>query len=193
MASTILSASSSPEVFHGLGPEDLRTSTSVPAEPGASETMILDDGGRLLWMNAAKRQPIGLGGGGEIEVSDECKGLVRVDRNRLRESLIQVIRNAAEAMAGRGQLSAALTSREGWCLIDVIDTGPGISPEIQARLGQPFVSSKPAGRGAGLGLSLCQLHLSRHGGRLRVVRTGSDGTTMRLALPGAPGTGDLTS
>ncbi len=87
-------------------------------------------------------------------------------------------------------MSVTLTSREGWCHIDVIDTGPGISPEIQARLGQPFVSSKPAGRG--LGLSLRQLHLSLHGGLLRVVRTGPDGTSMRLALPWAPGTGGLT-
>jgi signal transduction histidine kinase len=125
----------------------------------------------------------------EATVNDEADGTIQVDLPRMRRALRDVISNGIEAMAGEGRLTITLTGHGGWCHIDVADTGPGIPPEIRPRLGQPFVTSKPAGTGSGLGLSLCGLTVERHGGHMRLTQTGADGTTMRISLPGFTPTG----
>jgi signal transduction histidine kinase len=148
-----------------------QTIAPVDVNPGAAVREALNE-------NAAPLCGIG------VRVIDENRRVVHIDASQFRAILDHLIRNAAAAMLGKGQLTITLTNRGGWCLIDLGDTGPGIPPEIQSRLGQPFVSTKPPGHGAGLGLSLTQLYLDRHGGHLRMIRTGPEGTTMRVALPG---------
>jgi nitrogen-specific signal transduction histidine kinase len=128
--------------------------------------------------------------GVKVIVDDRRGGHIRVDEPHLRTILRHLLSNAVDAMEGQGKLTITLTAEQGWCFIDVTDTGCGIPLTVRSRLGQPFVSTKPAGKGAGLGLSLCQLLADRHRGNLRVLRTGASGTTMRLSLPGCePGQG----
>ncbi|MBN1477221.1 HAMP domain-containing histidine kinase [Candidatus Sumerlaeota bacterium] len=128
--------------------------------------------------------------GVRVVVDDRRRGCIHVDETHLRTILEHLVSNAVDAMEGEGKLTITLTAERGWCFIDVSDTGCGIPATVRNRLGQPFVSTKPAGRGSGLGLSLCQLLADRHRGGLRVLRTGASGTTMRLSLPGCePGRG----
>jgi two-component system sensor kinase FixL len=105
-----------------------------------------------------------------------------VDRVQVQQVLLNLIRNAVEAMEGREvrELSVGTTTDEGAVLVSVADTGGGISPDIEARLFQPFVTTKP--EGMGIGLSVCRTIVEAHGGRLW-VEPNSGGSVFRFTLP----------
>ena len=67
--------------------------------------------------------------------------------------------------------------------IDFEDTGPGLSPEDQDKIFEPFYSTKQGIQGLGLGLPICQKILDRYGGRLVVESRPGMGTKMRVILP----------
>lgn len=80
------------------------------------------------------------------------------------------------------------TSGEGWAVIEISDTGPGIPSSLLSRIFEPFVTSKPRGVGTGLGLSICHNIVTSLGGRITVHPRPNRGTTFRVTLPpsGAP-------
>lgn len=166
------------EVVHRMGEVIDRLCTFSPSEASGSPPTDARAAAEAVLSEQAQALE-----GLTVTLADEGARPVLVDPLHLRLVLEQLIENAAEAMGGRGRLTITLTSEGAWSYIDVADTGPGIAPEIQKRLGQPFVTTKPPGHGSGLGLSLCQLFVDRHGGTLRVLRTGPGGTTVRVALP----------
>ena len=65
--------------------------------------------------------------------------------------------------------------------VAVSDTGPGLAPEIQARLFQPFQTTKA--KGMGLGLSICRSIIDAHGGRLHATPNAQRGVTFRFTVP----------
>ncbi len=91
--------------------------------------------------------------------------------------------NAAGAMDGQGTLTVR-TAREGdSVLVEVGDTGPGVPPELQRRIFEPFFSTKPVGEGTGLGLDISfRIVVNRHGGDLR-VRSEPGDTRFQVRLP----------
>lgn len=76
-------------------------------------------------------------------------------------------------------------------LVSVSDSGPGIPPEIQARLFQKFAVGRNNGHGNGLGLAFCKMAVEAHGGRIWVESVQGSGTTFTFSLP-LPGDGELT-
>ena len=99
----------------------------------------------------------------------------------LRQSLSSILANALEAMESGGRLTVAAAGGRGAVVIEVRDTGPGMSgAEIEAAL-RPFATTKPAG--LGLGLPLARETLGRHGGTLELASRPGAGTTARLTLP----------
>jgi two-component system sensor kinase FixL len=97
--------------------------------------------------------------------------------------ILNLIRNAIEAMQETSvrELTIATAQRDDdMAEISVIDTGPGIAPEIQAQLFQPFVTSKP--HGMGVGLSISRTIIEAHGGRLWAEPNPDGGTIFRLTL-----------
>ena len=77
--------------------------------------------------------------------------------------------------------------------VDVIDHGTGMPPEILARVGEPFFTTKPPGRGMGLGLFLARAVIERLGGSLDVESRTQSGTQVRVIIPAEIGDGVVTA
>lgn len=111
---------------------------------------------------------------------------VIADRIQIQQVLLNLLRNAAEAVADqeRREIVLLTEARDDAVQISVIDNGPGLPDEVQAKLFQPFVSTKKTGMG--VGLSICHTIIAAHDGRLWVELNPEGGTIFRLTLPTAP-------
>jgi two-component system sensor kinase FixL len=114
---------------------------------------------------------------------------VAVDRIQVQQVIVNLIRNAVEAMESeRRELTvSAAPDGDGGVVIRVADTGPGLAPEVAERLFQPFVTTKP--QGMGIGLSICRSIVEAHGGKLRAEPNPGGGTVFTFSLPTAPPVG----
>ena len=112
-----------------------------------------------------------------------------VDKAKLESALMNLILNARDAMAEGGtiRLSAEVTGPVGaqTVAIAVEDTGVGIPANQIDRVSEPFFSTKPVGKGSGLGLSMAQGFVEQSGGRCELISTPGRGTTVRLYFPAA--------
>jgi len=107
------------------------------------------------------------------------------DAGRLKLVLINLIRNAAQAMETRGNLTVRVMpakNQDEMARIDVIDDGKGMSKETLESIWEPFFTTK-AGDNAGLGLGICKNVVQRHAGRLECKSKEGIGTTMSVLLP----------
>jgi signal transduction histidine kinase len=109
---------------------------------------------------------------------------VHADREQMFRVLMNLVRNAAEALEGRGDgLIAVRAARAGEIVfVEVADNGPGILDAYQAKLFQPFAITSHAG-GSGLGLAIARELVRGHGGDLVLVSSGPSGTVLRITLP----------
>jgi len=106
---------------------------------------------------------------------------LKVDVDYLREALLNIYLNAAQAMNGKGEIRTELSEEDGACLIRIADTGPGIPPEVRHRVFEPFFTTK--GRGTGLGLALVKRVIERHGGAVSIDCPAAGGTVVTLKIP----------
>ncbi len=99
--------------------------------------------------------------------------------------LINLINNARDAGASRIEIVADAMHHEGRRLVRlaVEDTGPGISPEVLPRLFRTFVTSKPRGKGTGLGLRICQRIVEEMGGTIAASNRPEGGARFEILLP----------
>ncbi|MFT3839682.1 MAG: ATP-binding protein [Myxococcaceae bacterium] len=104
--------------------------------------------------------------------------------NQLRQVLINLMMNAAQAMEASEQkrLYVETTGADWAVVITVKDTGPGIAPEVKQRLFEPFFTTKPRGKGTGLGLSISRSIIEEHQGEIRVESEVGKGTTFVIRL-----------
>jgi two-component system sensor kinase FixL len=122
----------------------------------------------------------------EVQISlDPDADLVVVDRIQIQQVLVNLIRNAIEAMLDSPVRSLAISSRIEGDLITVAveDSGSGVSEELAHQLFQPFVTSKQAGMG--IGLSICRTIIESHGGRIWFEPAAEGGTIFQFTLPRA--------
>jgi len=108
---------------------------------------------------------------------------VMVDRHMIEQVLMNLVLNAVQAMKDGGVLTIQTSVVEGICLIEVRDTGSGISPTVLPRIFDPFFTTKSEGEGTGLGLSVSLGIVERHGGKILVDSEVGKGTTFTLCLP----------
>ena len=129
----------------------------------------------LLWADANLR-------GQSIEVDlDHKVPVLMLNPKEIKQLILNLCRNAMEAMEDKGQLTIITSVVENGIELHVSDTGPGISSEEQAKLFQPFYTTKS--KGTGLGLALCQSILDKHGGKISVRSELGVGTTFIVLLP----------
>jgi two-component system NtrC family sensor kinase len=125
--------------------------------------------------------------GVEIEARlAEALPAVAADEAQLRQALLNLLRNAADAMTGAAARTLTVATRradDGAVEVSVKDTGSGIPAEDLPRIFDPFFSTKD--RGTGLGLALTHQIVAEHGGRIEVDTTPGRGTTFTLKLPAA--------
>ncbi len=105
------------------------------------------------------------------------------DRDQLTQVLVNLVKNAEEAMAaqGGGTVAVRTSSQGAEAVLEVSDTGPGIPKDLKARLFEPYVTSKP--QGTGLGLAIAQRIAQEHNGRLEADDAAGAGARFRLFLP----------
>lgn len=116
---------------------------------------------------------------------------VRVDTQQLEQVLINLVQNAADSIVGPGIITlrarAATARLAGQAspvvILEVVDTGKGIPPEVQQRIFDPFYTTKE--NGTGLGLAIAASIVAKHGGRLQYRTQVGRGTTFGIVLPRA--------
>ncbi|GAB6930483.1 hypothetical protein JCM10914A_44660 [Paenibacillus sp. JCM 10914] len=106
---------------------------------------------------------------------------VIMDRDKMIQVLINLIRNAFQAMDQTGAVKLSLRKEASTAIVEVEDTGIGIDQESLTRIFDPFYTTKE--EGTGLGLSLCQKIVEDHGGRITVQSERGVGTTFTIFIP----------
>ncbi|MBV8977856.1 MAG: HAMP domain-containing histidine kinase [Alphaproteobacteria bacterium] len=109
---------------------------------------------------------------------------IDADPEQLYRIVLNLLRNAVEALAGRGGARIDIVAeRHGRCVsFSVADNGPGIPDPMRARLFQPFARAARTG-GSGLGLAIARDLVRAHGGDIALLHTGADGTRFRIDIP----------
>lgn len=120
---------------------------------------------------------------------DEKLAPIHADRQQLRQVFLNLMTNAGDAMPEGGVLTVRVhdQSYSSRVVIEFADTGQGISTIDLKKVWEPFFTSKPEGKGAGLGLSICSRIVEEHGGAISLESVPGKGTIVRLALPVANG------
>ena len=114
---------------------------------------------------------------------------VRIDPAQIKQVLINLVQNAADSIGAGGTIRLRVRSEarrlvgghSGAVILEVIDTGRGIPPDVQKRLFDPFFSTKDAG--TGLGLAIASRIVEKHGGALQYQTEVHHGTTFGIVLP----------
>jgi signal transduction histidine kinase len=105
--------------------------------------------------------------------------------DQLDQVVLNLALNARDAMPGGGRLTLRTADAAGAALLQVRDTGTGMTPEVRARIFTPFFTTKSAELGTGLGLATVRLIVHQHGGKIEVDSAPGHGTTFTIRLPRA--------
>jgi two-component system sensor kinase FixL len=119
---------------------------------------------------------------------DPAVDLVLVDKVQIQQVLLNLLRNAVEAMQASQTRELVISTAAGdddMVAVSVADTGSGIAPELMSQLFQPFVTNKR--HGMGVGLSICRTIVEAHGGQITVEPNPGGGTIFRFTLRAARG------
>ncbi len=106
--------------------------------------------------------------------------ILPLDRDQMRQVLLNLLFNALEATPSGGEVRVSLVGEKGWAFLRVEDTGTGIPPDHLDRIFDPFFTTKE--KGTGLGLALVYRIVEAHGGHIQ-VESGRGGTRFQVGLP----------
>jgi signal transduction histidine kinase len=149
----------------------------------------IDLGRHLADTQQLLRQP--LGPGVTLEFTAEPRlPPVRIDPAQLATAVLNLVINARDAMPDGGTIAIALKAAPtmpgepgGFLLLQVEDTGNGMTPEVAARAVEPFFTTKGVGKGTGLGLSMVYGFVRQSGGHMSIDSAPGRGTTINIRLP----------
>lgn len=108
---------------------------------------------------------------------------VLVFPDQLRQALVSLVTNAAQAMKGAGTLRLTTAASDHTVTVTIADSGPGISKQHLSKVFDPFFTTKGQGEGSGLGLTVARRIIRKFGGDLRIESVEGQGTTCIVTLP----------
>jgi signal transduction histidine kinase len=127
----------------------------------------------------------------DVEFIKELREVPPVDcsANEINQCLLHIIKNALDAVDHKGviKLTTSHDEKEDQILIRVFDNGKGMSPEVARQALNPFFTTKTVGSGTGVGLSMTETIIKRHGGMIDISSKEGEGTTVIVSLPAAGG------
>jgi GAF domain-containing protein/two-component sensor histidine kinase len=118
----------------------------------------------------------------KVDLQLAYRGEVKIDSDKMAQVIHNILANARDAMPEGGQLTISSRKKEDWLEISFDDTGPGVPPELNERIFEPFFSYHKK-KGAGLGLSIARRIVEEHGGRIWVEKAESEGARFIVLLP----------
>ncbi len=166
----------------------LQTFANMRADVTESEGAVFDvattvrnaaDVSKPLWKSDPEKKGIKIDL--QLDVEDGC--LVKGQENEIFEVLVNLIRNAAEALPQGGDIEVKACREADEVVITIRDSGTGIAEEDLTKAFQPFWSSKGVGIGKGMGLAVTHGLVKRHGGSISVESKLGVGTTFTIRLP----------
>lgn len=105
------------------------------------------------------------------------------DEQKIRQIVLNLVLNAIQAVDGPGWLKISTFGDDGEVTVEVADSGPGIEPHVLQQIFEPFYSSRPDGRGTGLGLFISKVIVDQLGGSIDVTSTPGEGTRFIVRFP----------
>jgi len=108
--------------------------------------------------------------------------MIMADPEQLRQVFLNLFTNASDAMPSGGILTLRVRGGQN-LLIEIVDTGSGIAAADLPRVMDTFFTTKPPGKGTGLGLPICRRIVEAHGGKISIESEPGNGTTVRIVLP----------
>jgi signal transduction histidine kinase len=136
---------------------------------------LLDNTLRFLTERLSRR-------GVEVERDYHETPAVHADAEGLQQIFLNLLMNALDAMPDGGSLRVSIRPLDSGAEVRIADTGAGIPTDVQERMFHPFFTTKQAGQGHGLGLAVAQGIAQDHGGDIRLVRSGPDGSEFAVTL-----------
>ena len=101
----------------------------------------------------------------------------------IQQVFLNIISNAVQAMEGKGTLFLSSRQDNGFVIVQIRDTGPGISPEHITKVFDPFFTTKGQGEGTGLGLNIVHRVVNKYGGNIKIESDPGEGTTFVISFP----------
>jgi len=104
-------------------------------------------------------------------------------RSQIDQVFLNLLANAAQAIAGQGEITIETRHDDGAAVVTISDTGSGIAPDVLGRIFDPFFTTKPVGEGTGLGLSISYEIVKKHRGYIVASSAPGDGARFTVRLP----------
>jgi len=117
-----------------------------------------------------------------LSFNNQVRETVHFDENKIRRVMLNLLKNASEAISDQGCIQINATLQAGWLQISIVDDGPGIPEHIRERLFEPFVTEGKS-HGTGLGLAICRKIVNEHRGRLEYQPNQPHGTRFDIRIP----------
>lgn len=108
---------------------------------------------------------------------------IRGDRGQIIQVITNVLNNAYDAIGGPGSIRLEVRRRNASAEVEIIDSGPGIPPEMLSHIFEPFFTTKPEGEGTGLGLAICHGIMQSHHGSIEARNASPKGASFVLTFP----------
>jgi PAS domain S-box-containing protein len=147
-----------------------------PSEPKLGPVPLAD----LVEQTAALLKKDPAHAGVDVRVTGD-RPLLQADAAQLQTVFLNLLLNAAQASGAASDVQVRIACAGGQCRIEVSDRGPGVPPDMRARMFEPFFTTKH--RGTGLGLPTAKRVIERHSGTIEILCPDGGGTTVVVTLP----------